>query len=74
MTHLNKGGQGTSALNRVTGSIDFVTDSRASYAVTKDPDDPDLLLMLLLKNNLAKDTHGFGYRIEEKDIYFKITI
>ena len=26
-------------------------------------------LMLPLKNNLAKDTHGFAYRIEEKDIH-----
>ena len=25
--------------------------------------------MLPLKNNLAKDTHGFAYRIEEKDIH-----
>ena len=24
--------------------------------------------MLPLKNNLAKDTHGFGYRIEEKNL------
>ena len=30
VTHLNKGGQGTSAMNRVTGSIAFVAASRAS--------------------------------------------
>ena len=69
VTHLNKGGQGTSAMNRVTGSIAFVAPSRASYVVTKDPNDPDMRLMLPLKNNLAKDTHGFAYRIEEKDIH-----
>ena len=69
VTHLNKGGQGTSAMNRVTGSIAFVAASRASYVVTKDPNDPDMRLMLPLKNNLAKDTHGFAYRIEEKDIH-----
>jgi len=69
VTHLNKGGQGTSAMNRVTGSIAFVAASRASYVVTKDPDDADMRLMLPLKNNLAKDTHGFAYRIEEKDIH-----
>jgi len=68
VTHLNKGRQGTSAMNRVTGSIAFVAASRASYVVTKDPDDPDLRLMLPLKNNLAKDTFGFAYKIEEKDI------
>ena len=69
VTHLNKGGQGISAMNRVTGSIAFVAASRASYIVTKDPDAPDMRLMLPLKNNLAKDTHGFAYRIEEKDIH-----
>ena len=69
VTHLNKGGQGTSAMNRVTGSIAFVAASRASYVVTKDPNDPDMRLMLPLKNNLAKDINGFAYRIEEKEIH-----
>ena len=36
--------------------------------VSRDNDDPDRRLMLPLKNNLAKDTHGFGYRIEEHNL------
>ena len=67
VTHLNKGGQGN-ALSRVTGSIAFTAAARASFLVTRDNDDHDLRLMLPLKNNLAKDTHGFGYRIEEKNL------
>ena len=68
VTHLNKAGQGKNALHRVTGSIAFIAAARASYVVTKDADNPDRRLMLPMKNNLAKDTHGFGYRIEEKDL------
>ena len=67
VTHLNKGGQGN-ALSRVTGSIAFTAAARASFLVSRDNDDHDLRLMLPLKNNLAKDTHGFGYRIEEKNL------
>jgi hypothetical protein len=67
VTHLNKGGSGN-ALSRVTGSIAFGAAARACYVVTRDPDDSDRRLMLPLKNNLAKDTHGFAYRIEEKDL------
>ena len=36
--------------------------------VTRDNEDPYRRLMLPLKNNLAKDTHGFGYRIEEHNL------
>lgn len=66
VTHLNKGGSGN-ALSRVTGSIAFAA-ARACYVVTRDPDDSERRLMLPLKNNLAKDTHGFAYRIEVKDL------
>ena len=67
VTHLNKGGQGN-ALSRVTGSIAFTAAARASFLVSRDNDDHDLRLMLPLKNNLVKDTHGFGYRIEYKNL------
>jgi len=72
VTHLNKGGSGN-ALSRVTGSIAFAAAARACFVVTKDPDDQERRLMLPLKNNLAKDTHGFAYRIEEKDLSGIIT-
>ena len=67
VTHLNKGSSGN-ALSRVTGSIAFAAAARACFVVTRDPDDPDRRLMLPLKNNLAKDTYGFAYRIELKDL------
>ena len=63
VTHLNK--SSTNALNRVTGSIAFVASARASYVVTKDQQNPERRLMLPLKNNLAKDTSGFAYTVEE---------
>jgi len=67
ITHLSKTSSGN-ALSRVTGSIAFAAAARACFVVTRDPDDPDRRLMLPLKNNLAKDTHGFAYRIELKDL------
>ena len=65
VTHLNKSGKG-SALSRVTGSIAFTAAARASFLVIRDSSDPDRRLMLTLKNNLAKDTNGFAYKVCEK--------
>jgi len=73
VTHLNKGGGSGNALSRVTGSIAFSAAARASFVITRDPDNPDRRLMLPLKNNLAKDTHGFAYKIEEKEVSGIIT-
>lgn len=66
VTHLTKGGNSRNVMNFVTGSIAFTAAARATYIVTKENDDPDRRLMLPLKNNLAKDTNGYGYRIEER--------
>jgi len=65
VTHLNKTGQGN-ALSRVIGSIAFTAAARASFVVIRDNNDTDRRLMLTLKNNLAKDTHGFAYKVGEK--------
>jgi len=73
ITHLNKAGGSGNALSRVTGSIAFSAAARASFVITRDPDNPDRRLMLPLKNNLAKDTHGFAYKIEEKEVSGIIT-
>ena len=73
VTHLNKSGGSGNALSRVTGSIAFAAAARASFVITRDPDDPDRRLMLPLKNNLAKDNHGFAYKIEEKEVSGIIT-
>ena len=71
VTHLNK--SSANALSRVTGSIAFVASARASYVVTKDEQDPERRLMLPLKSNLAKDTSGFAYTVEETGIGGGIT-
>jgi RecA-family ATPase len=62
VTHLNKG-SGTNAMHRITGSLALVAAARASYLVTKDPDDPKRRFMLPMKNNLGDDQHGFAYSI-----------
>jgi len=62
VTHLNKG-SGTNAMHRITGSLALVAAARASYLVSKDPDDPKRRLMLPMKNNLGDDLHGFAYSI-----------
>jgi len=67
VTHLNKSSQGN-ALSRVTGSIAFTASARASYVITKDSDDPERRLMLPLKNNLAKDTEGYAYKVVEVEL------
>jgi putative DNA primase/helicase len=64
VSHLNKGGAGTEALMRVTGSLAFVAAARAAYIVAKDPEDEHRRLFLPAKNNIAADTGGLAFRIE----------
>ena len=71
VTHLNK--SSTNALSRVTGSIAFVATARASYLATKDSQNPERILMLPLKNNLAKNTFGFAFTVEKTEIGDDIT-
>lgn len=67
VSHLNKGGEGSNAVYRVSGSLGFVAAARSVYAIAKDPDDPAHRLMLPIKVNLAGDMHGLGYRIDADD-------
>ena len=62
VTHLNKG-SATNAMHRITGSLALVAAARASYLVSKDPDNPVRRLMLPMKNNLGGDLYGFAYSI-----------
>ncbi len=55
VSHLNKGGSGTSALYRTTGSLAFVAAARAAYVVTRDPLDGERRLLLPMKNNIGTD-------------------
>lgn len=61
VSHLNKG-SGT-AIYRTTGSLAWVAASRAVWAVGRDRDDPERILMLPVKQNLSPDEGGFAYRI-----------
>jgi RecA-family ATPase len=70
IAHLNK--SMTSAAYRVGGSIAFTALSRSVYIFAKDPYNSEKRVMLPLKNNLAKDTNGIQYSIQqaEKNIPF----
>lgn len=63
VTHLNKSGGGQ-AIYRAMGSLAFAAAARAAWMVSKDNDDPRRRLLLPIKNNIAPDTGGLGYRIE----------
>jgi len=65
VSHLNKGA-GT-AIYRIQGSIAFTAAARAVWAVAKDPHDETghRRLLLPVKNNLAPDSGGLGYEIED---------
>jgi putative DNA primase/helicase len=61
-THFSKGGG--NAVSRVIGSVAFVNQSRASFIVTSDAEDPDRRLLMPAKMNIAPMKHGLAYRIE----------
>ena len=63
LTHLNKNA-GNDVMARFMGSMAFVAHARAAFLVTKDPNDELRRLVVPVKNNLAKDTNGFAYRLE----------
>ncbi len=53
------------AIHRVGGSIGFTGQSRATWILTRDPDDENRRLLLLGKNNLAADAGGMAFRIQD---------
>lgn len=63
VSHLNKDA-GKKAVNRVTGSLAWVGHVRTAYAIERDGEDGEIRKMAPIKNNLAKDTVGFRYRVE----------
>jgi putative DNA primase/helicase len=64
VSHLNKS-SGAKAITRITGSLEWVAAPRAVFLVTEEAN-TERRLLLPLKNNLARDRNGYGFRIEEK--------
>jgi putative DNA primase/helicase len=60
--HLNKAEE-KSAIYRAGGSIGFVAAARVVWFFTKERDDPERRLMLLVKSNISSDPGGLAYRI-----------
>jgi integrase len=65
ITHFSRG-VGQSAVNSFIGSIAFIAAARAAFIVTRDPDDPTRRLFVQAKNNLAGDSGGLAFRIEQR--------
>lgn len=62
--HINKQtGKGVEAINRVMGSVAWVTTSRIAHSFCLDPDDQTRGLWMPTKNNLGPLPKGLAYRI-----------
>lgn len=66
--HVNKQtGKGIEALNRVMGSVAWVSTARIAHSFCLDPDDPTRGLWMPTKSNLGQLPKGLAYRITGGD-------
>jgi len=61
--HVNKNAKGIEAINRVMGSVAWVTTSRIAHTFCPDPEDGDRGLWVPLKNNLGPRGKAIAYKI-----------
>jgi hypothetical protein len=66
--HLNKAGD-LKAKYRGGGSIAFTGAARSVLVVEEHPEQPGLIVLARVKNNLARTVPGIGYTIEEEPLY-----
>jgi hypothetical protein len=65
--HVNKNAKGVEALNRVMGSVAWVTTARIAHTLCPDPQDRDRNLFVTMKNNLGEIPKAIAYRIAKED-------
>lgn len=65
--HVNKNAKGVEALNRVMGSVAWVSTSRIAHTFCKDPDDNKRCLWVPMKNNLGELEKAIAYRVAKED-------
>jgi putative DNA primase/helicase len=70
--HFNKDGS-KSGLHRFMGSVAFSAVCRAAFGVVKDRNDPKKRLFLPIKANLAPDTRGLEFYVNDSNGHPKIT-
>lgn len=68
VAHLNKA-TGMAALHRIVGSIGFTAAARMVYFLARDPDEPNRLLLVPGKANIAPaGMAGISYELESADL------
>jgi putative DNA primase/helicase len=68
ITHVSKpGGKGVEAINRVIGSVAWVSTCRIAHSFSADPNDPTRVLFSPMKSNIGKLGKGLAFRVKPTD-------